>query len=375
MNRFDPRLPQFPPSPTDEYGNPLPWAPGNPQYDAFMRGELRIVPREHDMELPAQYHGNPMEQQFHPQQVEMVARDHTGQEQMRMLKEQGFLPRRSTGTQGIAVIDQAAIMADCEYAFARNLIGYTIVQNPDIAPPPVDPAFPTQTLSVPPTGGPPLVGGCIALAELRFGHDGVNQTVFYDLPPGAMVKVPFAGSAAKLFGRLAPKYYTNDDGTLVANKRVYRLFPGGPQLTNAQFNNLPGRLLSMNNFTTPNPVAFQGFFADGSVANGDSFSKPTRRFYGSVKTTGAIRGQGTIVPVAWNAVAVMVTGGLTNADGTSIGVQFVQNGPTGAVSTGPYGRGVVQQLINNCQNIEVYDPAASVAGSEVPFEVCYYLSF
>lgn len=354
-----------------------PWA------DFYNRQAVEIVPEHTPLGLPNGYyeHNSPdMGQPGHPPNVQLLSKSEVDRQTRALLMEQGVVPVRSSGTRGFASMDQAALMADIEYAFAKNLIGYALAENPDLGGTNPATGEPNNPLGESPVIKPPPVGGCIAVAELRFGHEGSNQTVLFDLPPGAVVKVPLAGSSAKLFGRLLPKYFKNNDNTLVARKRVYLITPTSPiAMTNAQYNMMPG-VLTANGFTNTGLAPFQGFFAEGSVANGDQFSKPTRRFYGSVKGAGAAPFQNTLCPVAWNAVAMQVTGGLgplidpaTGVLSASVPLQFNQNGPPGSFQAGPYPMNTIVPLLDNCQSIEVFQSAAGAG--DIPFEVVYYLSF
>lgn len=369
----------YPPAPPgyayDERGQliQLPWGFGNPMHDALYTGEATI-----ERTLPGSG-GLPT---WYGHQNDHFGRERKDNGGFQLVRKEDLLaktfgnliPKNDSGTVAFVRNDPPGSMARIEYEYAKSLIAYTNVLSPDedqslaVTDPSVP--LPLNVLPVQASTSVPPVGGVVSVAELRFGHRGVQNRVFYDSLPGQIVKVPFAGSAGILNGRLYPKYYTPLDTVGPPHLRQYEVFPAGPILDNARWNELPPQILAQNGFFNPNAATFNGYFSEGNFANGDLLSKPTRRFYGTVRCDGVVADWPTRCPVAWYANAVMLLGARNN-------LEFIQNGP-GLTHYGPFPVNTLIPLAENVQSIDVINSPVPIGGLlqvELPFELLYFLSF
>ena len=286
-------------------------------------------------------------------------------------------------------VNQIAGPARTKYKLAKSLIGYISVPNPEEVYNLTDPnvtlasnSSPLQAPWIQADGTHPPVGGCVAIANLKFGHQGVQYSLWHDVPQGTVVRVPFGGSFGRYNAQLEPKYWHNDDGVLVANTRVYLITAGGTQLTNTFWNNLPPNIVQQqNNIDTKGVVQFQAYFAKSNFPN-TTLSQPIRRFYGSVKCTGVVAAQPTRCPIAWYANQVkLIMGHYSIATAGMPLFQFIINGQAGTggvVETwGPFDVNEEVQLPVGATSIDVINSPNAIGGAfpiEVPFELDYTIS-
>lgn len=352
MGRFFADEPQETTIPVEE------WNEQHPLWLAFKKGDVKIVQGADGRDV-------------------MVTRD-------AYVRARGndLFPTQDYSKADQAILDQAASLAQIKYELAKTLIAYasadfpiqgtTTIEGTTFALSPLLQKAEQVSNAVPP------VGGAVLCATLDFGHKGGSRQVIFDLPPTQIVRAPFAGSFGKLSARLWPQYYTHNDDGLVAGVRVYLLSPNGPILTTELWNSIPSNLMAENFFTNPFGAPCVGWFAEGFQQN-DQPSRPTRRFYGSVKVTGVVAAQPTRCPVANGATYVQLVGGIyDSANPTLQSLQFLQNlAPTSNVplpQVGPFNVGDMVPLDSKVQSIDVINsPNAAVAIHDIPFELVYYI--
>lgn len=363
----------------------VPWDYHNPLWRALYQGNVTIENQPGQLQTPAPY----------GQQLGFVRPQFKTHEDVAMVPKDAYFdqgdrnepePTQDMGTFAVIGAGEVAGVGRVNYRLAQSLVGYMQVPSPDdtssLAV--LSPTQP-QLLNVPPTQADtahPPIGGCVAITQLEFGHLGFQHNVWFDTPQAQVIRVPFGGSFGRFKSMLAPKYFTNDDNTLVANTRVYLLFPGGPQLTSQLWNDMDQNVLIRNGFPRPpdnaNKVPFKGYFAKAFIPN-ITQTQPMRRFYGSVKCTGAVK-QNTRCPIAWDAAFVTLVGGDNTVGGQTL--QFIIRGLTsggGVTQTwGPFNIGETVRLPVGATSIEVINAPTAVGGLgaiELPFELDYTLSF
>lgn len=342
--------------------DPLDWNEEHPLWLAFKKGDVRLANDPHT--------------------GEMVIVDRRLDVQTNM---DDKLPRQKYGKGDFAEMDRMASLAQLQYVLGKMMVAYAIC---DFATPGTiaQPGPGGIILQVPisPLNQPPVqaiadlppIGGAILTGEIDMGFDGSSDHVVFDMPPGQIVKIPFAGNFGKLAARLRPKYYTPIDD-LVNHLRQYLAFPGGPVLTNEMWNSLPTQIMAQNAFPNNQPAPCRGWISEGFISN-DLQRAPTRRFYGTVKATGSLAQWSTRCPIAFAATHAMLVGGFF--DGLNPALQslaFVQNGlgTTGVPiqQAGQFTMNTMVPLINNCQSIDVFNSPNPVR-NEMPFELIYFLS-
>lgn len=335
--------------------DPLEWNEEHPLWLAFKKGDVRLA-RDPEGEIV------------------IVDRNLDARQNM-----DDKVPRQKYSKGDFAEMDRMASLAQLQYVYGKMMVSYAVC---DFATPGVTTAVGNITLS--PLNQPPVqaaadsppIGGAILTGEIDIGFDGTGDHVVFDMPPGEIVKVPFAGNFGKLAARLRPKYYTPSDDA-IAHLRQYLAFPGGPILTNEMWNSLPTQIMAQNGFPNPNPQPCRGWISEGFISN-DLQRAPTRRFYGTVKATGVAALWTTRCPIAFAATHVMLVGGFF--DGANPALQslaFVQNGlGTTGVPIQQYGQFPMNQmvpLVYDVQSIDVFNSPNAVR-NEVPFELIYFLS-
>ena len=307
----------------------IPWGFGHPLHDALFKGEATIEVQ------PGAPIGPGFADHRHFALVPKAAYANDD-------NDDDTRPSSDMGTTSIAVIDRQADVARIEFEYAKSLVGYIGCESPDeqnglmIQP---GSGSLISPLSAAPAAGPPMVGGAIAIGKLKFGHKGTQFQALFDTLPGQIVKIPFGASSGVL--------------------------------------NPPNNIMALNGFANANAEVYQGFIAQGFTTVPSQSAAPTRRFYGTNKNTGAVQGQNTICPVAWNCVGVSVTGGqFIAALNVTFTLQYFMNSPTqGQVGPFNVNDGVIHPLVENCTSIEIFSNAAQVGAAEIPFEITYYLSF
>lgn len=348
--------------------DPLDWNEEHPLWLAFKKGDVRLANDPHT--------------------GEMVIVDRRLDVQTNM---DDKLPRQKYGKGDFAEMDRMASLAQLQYVLGKQMVIYAVTDftapngtNSDgttayLSPlnqPPVQPA-PVAFVASPP------IGGAILTGEIDIGFDGASDHVIFDMPPGQIVKIPFAGNFGKLAARLRPKYYTPIDDA-ANHLRQYLVSPGGPVLTNEMWNSLPTQIMAQNAFPNFQPQPCRGWISEGFLSN-DLQRAPTRRFYGSVKATGTLAQWSTRCPIAFAATHVMLVGGFFDAVNPALqSLAFVQNGlgTTGAPiqQAGQFPMNQIVPLINNCQSIDIFNSPNPIGGglfgavAEMPFELIYFLS-
>jgi hypothetical protein len=326
------------------------WNENHPLWLAFKKGDVKIVQGPDGRDV-------------------MVTRD-------AYVRERGgdLLPTQDYGKPDVAVVDQAASLAQIKYQLAKTLVAYVSTDAPQRGSPLLQLPIQTDTTK-------PPIGGKILCAALDFGHKGSGEYVIYDVPASQIIKAPFAGSFAKLSARLWPMYYTPDD---TGTTRLYFLFPGGPHLTTELWNSVPSALVAQQTGeVNPNPVPCKGWIAEGFLSNDDK-NRPIRRFYGSLITDGTIASHATRCPIAGAATYVMLIGGLYDKTNPNLqSLSFLQNilSTTGVATRqiGPFPANTIIALDATCTSIDVINSpnpvGTALAPFEVPFELIYFLSF
>jgi hypothetical protein len=339
-----------------EGGDPeqVPWGPENPLWQAFKRGQCKIVrgPDGQDYLWPREAYAARTKDDSIP--LECYA-----------------------NASAQAVRDQPASLAQIRFQYGKMLCAFAAADVPanlNILNPQLSP------LLVPPTqpGGAntPNIGGVVLVASLDFGFEGGASKYMFDLPPGQTIKAPFAGNFGRLNAKLWPKYWHFTDG---GGFRTYQTFAGGPNLTSELWNAESGVVISAQAvIDNANPAPCRGWISLAEGLSNDTAGKPVRRFFGSVLTTGAVAGQMTTCPVAFGAMWVMLVGGLFAPVGAQQNVlAFRQNGPgsPSAITTGPFPSGVMVPLIDNVQSIDVFETTTGAAPKDVPFELLYFMAW
>lgn len=329
------------------------WGPEHPLWLAFKKGDV-ILTRDAD--------GRDV----------MVARD-------AYVRESGgdLFPTQDYSMPGAPSLDASASLAQLKYRLAKTLVSYASADAPIIG---VDetgaPLSPLLVAPVQASDAVPPIGGAVLCASLDFGHKGGARVVIYDLPPTQIVRAPFAGSFGKLSARLWPKYYTPQDAP---GLRQYLLSPGGQILTSELWNSVPTGIMAANGFVNAHGAPCVGWLAEGYQQN-DQPSRPTRRFYGTVKGNDVVASTPTRCPVAAGATYVQLVGGTyASATPTTQSLQFLQNlQPTSGVAlpqSGPFEVNTIIALASDVQSIDVVNsPRAVGAGPhEIPFVLIFYI--
>ncbi len=329
-----------------------PWGPEHPLWIQFKRGECKIVraPDGHDYLVPKEAYAERTKDDTIPLEV-------------------------FANASAQAIRDQPASLAQIRYQYGKSLCAFACAD----VPPPVS-AGNHNPLIVPPVqpggAGNPLVGGCVLVASLDFGFQGAQSKYQFDLPPGLTIKAPFAGNFGRLTARLMPKYYPP---VVALSVQSYLQTTGGLPLTSELFNADSSAIIAGNPIDTADPAPCRGWFSLSEGTSNDTSGKPTRRFYGSVLTTGAAGGQPTLCPVAMGAMWVMLVGGRFVPGFPARGnvLSFLQNGPpsVNGAANGPFPSNVMVPLIDNVQSITVLETSTGDGALNVPFELLYWLSF
>jgi hypothetical protein len=263
-------------------------------------------------------------------------------------------------------LDVPGDVAKIDFVRSQPLTAYVEVDSWDLANIPL--ALGVSPLAQPASGGglAAYQGGAVSLAQLQYGHKGTMLEMIFDCPPGMMAKATVICSSARLKTRLAPKYYYSTDGA----KRTYFIDAAKTiALTSSNFNQLPPNVMQLNGFSNTNAFKSRGFIAEGSLSTNNELTLPKRRFYGSVKQ-GAVANLLTNCPIAWNAIAVTLTGGLFTAPATVSTLKFVMNTITGQ-TLGPYGMNQTIPLVEGVSSIDVFNDIITAA--DTPFELVYIL--
>lgn len=337
--------------------DPLTWNENHPLWLAYKKGQVRLV-------------------QLADGSLQIIDKREDVEESINDL-----LPRQMFAKGGTVQMDILASLAQLQYRLGKTMVAYGIcdflLSGDSVAGTTISP------LNQPPvqaSGAVPPVGGAILTGELDIGFEGAGQHVVFDLPPGEIIKIPFAGSFGRLQARLRPKYYpVSDDGA--AHTRHYLAFPAGPILTNELWNSLPANIMAQNGFSNPNPQTVQGWISEGILSN-DLPRAPIRRFFGSVPGTGVIAVWTVFAPLAFAATHVMLNGGIydsANPNLQSLQFKFLLPPSTAvaAPTMGPFNVGQIVPIPFNCQGIEVFNSPNPIGGGvvvEIPFELDYFLS-
>lgn len=343
--------------------DPLDWNEEHPLWLAFKKGDVRLA--------------------TDPQTGELTIVDRR-LDLHRSLDDK--IPKQKFAKGDVAVLDNMASLAQLQYQLGHQMVVYAIADFAAQGTVTIGGTnFALSPLLEPPVQASllfPPIGGAILTGELDLGFEGASQHVVFDMLPGEIAKIPFAGQFGRLNARLRPKYYTpTDDAVVVPHLRQYLAFPGGPILTNELWNSLPIQLMAQNGFANPNGAPCQGWISEGFLSN-DIQRAPTRRFFGSVKCTGVVNVWHSRCPVAFAATHVMLVGSLYDAANPNLqALSFLMNGPpsTGLAvpQIGPFTTNTLVPLIDNCQSIDVINspnPVGGVATPEIPFELIYFLS-
>lgn len=385
----DPNRPH-PGNPTiDVWGRPIApgtgWGFGNPEWEALYKGQstIEVIPSS-----------TPNEPSWWGRQLDRaLGRVPASADEVKLVPTAVYGDKNAAGvdvpTQDLGItcyvgIGENGNPARQAWRTARSMLAYVMVPSPDqvfglavvdatrlaiLAAPPVQAAA-----TVPP------VGGAISIAQIAFGHLGVQQQALFDVPPAQVVRVPFGGSFGSVNALLVPKYWTPDDA---GNPRIYLTTPTGVELTSAIWNTLSAQAL-LNNLngdllnaagTGPNPnkVPFSAYVAESPLPN-QAISQPTRRFYGSIAVKGGTIGfKDTKIPVAWFASQVTLVGDPQ----LTFTIQTLTTG-AGALTFGPFNFNAPVTMPAGATAIVVHDPVGiGVAGAvtESLFEADFTLSF
>lgn len=334
--------------------DPLEWNENHPLYLAYKKGQVRLA------EVDGQLH--------------IIDKREDVEESLNDL-----LPRQMFSKGDSAQMDLMASLAQLQYRLGKTMVAYAICDFAAVGG--TDPTnSPLLQAPIQANTGVPPVGGAILTAELDIGFEGSGQHIIYDMPPGEIIKLPFAGQFGRLNARLRPKYYSvSDDG--VTHTRNYLITPGGPILTSELWNSITANLMAANAFSNPNPQPCRGWISEGIQSN-DVQGKPIRRFFGTVKASGVIAQWKVICPIAFAASHVILNGGVyDSANPTLHSVQFLFIlPPTSGVAQptqGPYDVGQLIPIPYNCQGIIVVNSPNVLGGLgalELPFELDYILA-
>lgn len=343
--------------------DPLEWNEDHPLWLAYKKGQVRL-------------------HQTSDGELQIIAKRDDVEESINDL-----LPRQVFSKGDSARMDIMASLAQLQYRLGKTMIAYAICDfaTLGLGPTPADIAA-GVTLS--PLMQPPVqasaavapVGGAILTAELDMGFEGSGQHVIFDMPPGEIIKLPFAGQFGRLNARLRPKYYpvADDAG---AHTRHFLISPGGAVLTSELWNSITTNLMSANGFINNNPQPCRGWISEGILSN-DVPGKPIRRFFGTVPGSGVV-GQWTVFcPIAFAASHVILNGGTYDAANPAIrSVQFLFIlPPTSTIAqptSGPFNVGEVVPIPYNAQGIIVINSPNPLGGAllvNIPFELDYLLA-
>ncbi len=377
-------------------GPQIPWDNNfdNPDWVAFKKGDVTIERQPNrDPSTPANYGQDPLGRAIPPQDHSTVA----------LVPNEAYIsddddddeePTQENGTLTVVHIGSSGSYVRRNHRLTKSLVSYSSVPGLDVTIPLTisDPTKPVP-LAVPPTQGAvdaAPVGGCISVSRFGVGHRGTQVSGLFDVPPGEVVRLPVGASFIQNDGLLVPKYYSfRTDANMI---RIYLVFPGGPDLTNARWNEIDQSVLPANNATgdlsvsNPNGCAFMGWAANTAAYTNTAFSQAKRRFYGSTFTDSAAAlpnpwalpaaAAGAIVqcPIAWYASQVTLI--------ANPGLVFVFVGPTstGGITqfTGPFPVNTPVQVPADAVAIWVYAGVkpiiTGVVRIEVPFVLVYELS-
>ena len=371
-------------------GPQMPWEdPQNPVYLEYAQGRMTIEQQPTvDGRLPARYGKEAMAGHVAPITHENV----TLVPQSAYLEKDGdVVPQQDEGTGSQAIFDMPASIARTRYRLSRDIMGYAEVEAPTAAS--------NSPLLVVPTGNAenapavPPFGGAVALATFQFGHlGGQIANITADVLPGSLAKVPTASSFMRITGKISPRYFQSSDAGALPNiLRTYRLFPGGPVLTNESFTDLPPNIMELQGAGPGTivaagaqavPVNYFGWCAHGYVSTPSIDSLPTRIFRGTVPNSapGAPFTNRSRIPIPRGALSVRVIGGFNNpADATqSVPIEWTENLDWVNAVSGPFQPNTTQPipLLQGATSIDVFGgSSAAAAGTiEVPFFALFYLN-
>jgi hypothetical protein len=263
--------------------------------------------------------------------------------------------------------------------------------DPTVGPSPftIAPDHYGDPLQIPPFGGATVVGRC------EIGHLGVSKDIYFQAPPGQLIKFSAAAETMRYQPILYPKYFLADDASSVVC-RIYRTV-GGEILSNMTFNNPQSSttIKVLNQSVAQQPILIRQARSWSYMSNGTGFndarSRPCRKFFGSVGANTPPGGAAHAVrcPVAWNATHVEVLGNTVDNTGAIVPMRFWQVprnfplptafAPSKIYGVGPFeltstaGSGMVP-LIDDCEWIVV--ETMGTIGPNIPeqlFEINYYL--
>jgi hypothetical protein len=227
----------------------------------------------------------------------------------------------------------------------------------------------------------------VVIAEIQWGHDGVNQKVLCNLQPGQVVKAGLFGTYVKTYSKLSAKYFTRFQGPDIGAQSMFFYLSQDPNEANNIFSNLGAPALQAQLYydrdTSPTtPVHVDGIVALGDAtvgigANADRASRPTRRFYGSMPAnSGYPAGPGALVfcPLQFGASSVLLQcnpTGFTNFAGNALAPLLMMMIDHAGNVMGQFPPNQFFSLPDGCQQIIVYNAVAN--GGENPFTLIYDL--
>lgn len=292
-------------------------------------------------------------------------------------------PKNEQGTtQQVNVGNDSGWIASIEFpeGVGRDINGVLFVDSPDIqnsdSPWAVNPDLINGGSNTP-------LGGCLPVGVCVYGHEGVSQTQYFNVNPGACQRIAVNAESARIGILMVPKFFIPND--TVPTLRTYTVAPGEP-LTNRGFNTPNSGQLrrlcaavggTQNAILTTSGQA-SGFFSSGFSGFVDSGSRPRRSFYGSVPIDAAARHSFSICPVGWNASHVQLTAGGIDGAGNNYGLvmYLAQRGlsatpPDGLVGPFTSADGPIP-LIDTVSIWVTSNAASSGTGSEPVFCLDYF---
>lgn len=380
-------LVQLPYAPYAE-GPQIAWeSPDNPDYLQYAQGRSTIENQPSpDPRLPARYgkqdsvgHRAPITHQ----DVAIVPLS----ERLRR-RDGDDIAQQEEGTWSPATFDTPASPVRIRWELGREILG--VVQ--------VDPPAPSSNspLLVVPVGSSepatPFFGGAVSIAVAAFGHLGTQRQMAFDVRPGTMVKLPTVDSFLRIAGRIVPRYFAHaDTGAEPDILRTYLLYPGGPELTNDSFSDLPPNIMELqgnipgtivNAGAQQVPVIFSGWPAEGLSPTPDQETLPTRIFNGSVPSSGPSPAPFTNrarIPIPHGAISVAIFGGFYNPADTpaAVTVEWTQNLDIPGATVGPFPSDPESPvpIVPGATSIDVFGGNSAAAGSiEIPFFAFFYIN-
>jgi hypothetical protein len=230
------------------------------------------------------------------------------------------------------------------------------------------------------------------IANLQWGHDGVNEKVVMNMPAGQIIKGSPYGTYCRANAKLTCRYFKRQQAADFGTTHIFFYLDADPNKANNIFNSIDSPALSPSIGFDPGtiptmPIHIEGIIGLGSGALGqggsfDRSSRITRRFFGTFPVAGpynaGVGGAFVRCPVAFGASAVMLqaisgTTAFVDPAGRSFApLMFGMLNHSGTITLAQLVPNTFFPLDSETAEIFVYNPGVG-NGFENPFSLIYDL--